>query len=547
MERIYVEIRRNIKKEGVNGMNIKDTKRQYKKIAVLTLICGICLFMPNKMVEAAKVKKVESIQRIAPSFYTRTIAKGKTAYLKVRVLPDDADNQDLKWTSSNKKVVTVSSTGKIKGIKRGNAIITAAATDGSKKKVIWKVTVGIPTTDIQVKETTLTLNAGETYEINPTVVPKNASNTTLYYHSEQEEIAAVNQKGVITAKAAGTTKIDIDAKDGRSSAEITVTVKEEEKEQNLVLNADTIKQNGIITGGVYDNIVVDSSVGNIKIILLNTTVSDTLTLQGGGLYQVELMNCQVNQVIIEQERQNTASVTTAQIGSGISNSYPSAAIAPSFITKSGTKVEQLLLRGNGEVHCLENSKINGIKVDASEEVILAKLENISGTMEIQGAKTAMLDLISCQLENVTVNGSVKLHDEVTGIGSSNIKKLTLSGEKGYWTIDTAANSIVIESDSLNGYAEFSRSVDTITNNGSNTSLSFVNGSGNTNAIRLLQLAGYGGMIRGDKSVSVGMIQVQNSGTIIERENLNNPQIIIGTYANNTIVDGELKYPGSIIR
>lgn len=64
-----------------------------------------------------------------------------TYSLNAKVSPSNASNQNLKWTSSNKKVVTVDQDGEITVVDAGKAVITARATDGSKKKATCKVTV----------------------------------------------------------------------------------------------------------------------------------------------------------------------------------------------------------------------------------------------------------------------------------------------------------------------------------------------------------------------------------------------------------------------
>jgi endo-1,4-beta-xylanase len=45
------------------------------------------------------------------------------------------------WKSSNPKVATVSTSGKVKGVKKGTAKITATATDGSGKKAVIRIKV----------------------------------------------------------------------------------------------------------------------------------------------------------------------------------------------------------------------------------------------------------------------------------------------------------------------------------------------------------------------------------------------------------------------
>ena len=71
-----------------------------------------------------------------------TVNRGATATLTATVGPSNADNKKVKWTTSNSAVATVSSTGAVKGVKKGTATITATAADGSGKKAACTVTVG---------------------------------------------------------------------------------------------------------------------------------------------------------------------------------------------------------------------------------------------------------------------------------------------------------------------------------------------------------------------------------------------------------------------
>ena len=57
---------------------------------------------------------------------------GNTATLSATVLPDNATNKNVSWTSSNESVATISSTGEVKGVAKGNAVITVTTEDGGK-------------------------------------------------------------------------------------------------------------------------------------------------------------------------------------------------------------------------------------------------------------------------------------------------------------------------------------------------------------------------------------------------------------------------------
>ncbi len=90
-------------------------------------------------VSKAKVK-VSKI-KVVGSKTMKTSGKKKKQTLKVAITPVTADNQKVTWKSSNTKIATVNSKGKVTAKKKGKVTITATAKDGSKKKVKFKITV----------------------------------------------------------------------------------------------------------------------------------------------------------------------------------------------------------------------------------------------------------------------------------------------------------------------------------------------------------------------------------------------------------------------
>lgn len=74
------------------------------------------------------------------------ISIGKTYKLKATATPTSANNRKVSWSSSDKSVVTVSSSGQIKAVSAGTATITAKAKDGSGKKATCEVQVKTPVT-----------------------------------------------------------------------------------------------------------------------------------------------------------------------------------------------------------------------------------------------------------------------------------------------------------------------------------------------------------------------------------------------------------------
>ena len=73
-----------------------------------------------------------------------SIIKGKTFILIPAIKPSNSSNKKVTWKSSKKAIATVSSTGRVKGIKKGTAYITAVTVEG-KKSARCKVVVILST------------------------------------------------------------------------------------------------------------------------------------------------------------------------------------------------------------------------------------------------------------------------------------------------------------------------------------------------------------------------------------------------------------------
>ena len=91
----------------------------------------------SKVKAAYKITSMKGVVKKLAISGKKTVKAGKTLKLKAKVTATKKANKTLKWTSSNKKYATVSSSGKVKALKAGKGKkvkITAMATDGSGKK-----------------------------------------------------------------------------------------------------------------------------------------------------------------------------------------------------------------------------------------------------------------------------------------------------------------------------------------------------------------------------------------------------------------------------
>ena len=127
-------------KKSVATVSSKGVVKAKKKgTAVITAKYG-------KKKLTCKVTVKQPVKSIKLNKTSATLKKGKSLTLKATISPSSANNKAVTWSSSNKKVATVSSKGVVKAVGNGTATITVKVKDGSGKKATCKITVGTTNT-----------------------------------------------------------------------------------------------------------------------------------------------------------------------------------------------------------------------------------------------------------------------------------------------------------------------------------------------------------------------------------------------------------------
>ena len=159
---------------------------------------------------------------------------GDNATLTATVLPSDATNKAVTFSSSNTSVATVDLKGKVTAIGEGSAMITVITTDGNKKAtcavtVTKKEETGteVPVSGISLSDYYVETSVGTTHGVTATVTPSNATNKDINWTSTNTSIATVSSSGVITAVGKGNVTIAATTVDGSYKANINVNVKAE--------------------------------------------------------------------------------------------------------------------------------------------------------------------------------------------------------------------------------------------------------------------------------------------------------------------------------
>lgn len=151
---------------------------------------------------------VEATKTLKLNYTSVELYAGDSFTLKAILLPNNVETTNVTWSSSNETVAIVKD-GVVTAHKVGTANIIVTTTDGSNLTAICKVTgEATPAERVEIKtpETT-TLVVGETLQLEAIVYPETATDKTVTWVSTNENIAKIDDNGVVTAVGIGKVKI----------------------------------------------------------------------------------------------------------------------------------------------------------------------------------------------------------------------------------------------------------------------------------------------------------------------------------------------------
>lgn len=156
-----------------------------------------------------------------------TLDTGMTKQLLPEVAPvKTALVADLKYTSLDESVVTVSDTGLITPVAAGGTLVRVSNADGSVyKDVAVHVADCVPLDGLTLNEDALRLPVGTSEKLTPVLAPADTTRTGVVYESANENVATVDIDGTVHAVSVGTAVITARPAMGEDfAASVTVTV-----------------------------------------------------------------------------------------------------------------------------------------------------------------------------------------------------------------------------------------------------------------------------------------------------------------------------------
>jgi len=264
----------------------------------------------NKTAVCNVTVSAESVAATAVSFNKNAMSleNGKSEALVVSFEPANATNIAVKWSSSNDSVATVLN-GVITAVAPGQAIVTATLVADNTKKAECLVTVtGVAVTGVTLDKLAVSVKKGENVTLTANVLPANASDKTVTWSSDKNNIATVDANGKVTAVAVGNAKITVTTTDGSKTAVCDVTVT-----PILVTGVSLDKEtaNLFVGNTVTLTPTVDPTGADNKNVTWNTSNPAVATVNNGVVTAVAPGEATITVTTVDQSKTDTCVVTVA--------------------------------------------------------------------------------------------------------------------------------------------------------------------------------------------------------------------------------------------
>jgi uncharacterized protein YjdB len=223
----------NTTNRGLTWCSSDDTIASVDENGIITAhspgVAEVTVTTKNGITATSKITVnpgITSVIGVRINITEMTLIVGATGTLIATVLPLHATNRNTTWNSSDGTVASVDESGIVTAHSPGVTEIIVTTEDG-KRTATSKVTVNAPVISVigvELNKSSLTLYVGSIETLIATVLPENAANRNVTWHSNNRAVATVDDNGKVTAIAPGRATISVITTDGAISASCAVMV-----------------------------------------------------------------------------------------------------------------------------------------------------------------------------------------------------------------------------------------------------------------------------------------------------------------------------------
>lgn len=209
----------------INMMNRRYIAIFLSIIICLNYISYNCLEVKATEYEAPIVEVTE----LDLGDYQTQMAVGEKQLLSITVLPMDATDQALKFSSSDVNVAKINGMGRITALKAGVTEIVVTCGTVTEKFGLTVTDTGKEVRDIDLGDCPNEIEVGQSQLMSVTVIPEEAISAKVAYTSSDEKIATINEIGRITGVSVGTAVISVSC--GSVKKDVSVKIIEKKSDE----------------------------------------------------------------------------------------------------------------------------------------------------------------------------------------------------------------------------------------------------------------------------------------------------------------------------
>lgn len=332
--------------------------------------------------------------------FSKEMIVESTQMLSVTVLPMDATDQNISYSSSDIRVATINGIGRITAVSTGSTVITVSC--GGKNasftlEVMDKMDNKIAVTDIEISNHEDELAVDETMTLSAKVLPADATESTVSFRSSDSSIATVNSSGEVKGISSGKVTIYVSA--GNITKEVSLDVTIETVTINLNKNYLVLEPND--TYRLEAHVIPDKAEQNVAYHAADETIAivsedGVVTALKVGSTSIIVSNGDVSvavSVIVNQISLNKDEAHETAAASAIDNKYLDNINAGEInivntdtLKKLYSSNQQLCVVGEGYKIKIDGEKIVNYENELLTDIELSKNEKCTYFVINQGEK-----------------------------------------------------------------------------------------------------------------------------------------------------------------
>lgn len=150
---------------------------------------------------------------------TEQIFVGESVFLDVGFVPENTTNKNIEWKSADESIAKISSSGELFGVAQGKTIITAIHNEISDEFEIVVDPIQAETIVIGIEgqddnSAISTVSKDETLQLRVEFLPENTTDKTIKWTVDNDEIAKIDESGLLTGLKSGTVLVKATAENG---------------------------------------------------------------------------------------------------------------------------------------------------------------------------------------------------------------------------------------------------------------------------------------------------------------------------------------------